>query len=1690
MRDTPDHPNRTERPNPSPTPERAVFLPLPVHGERAGVRGLDPASPRATPHPSPKRERGVPDFPPPPPAGAGRGGVGGVAGSAEAEGVLASPVGADRGLFRRAPVVRQGAGAKPLDNRAKYAEWGYPVVMAWFGKNKNLNASSRPEPGEAIADPLERAGLESQPARVQQPSETAGAKPPAASPAEAKQRVLGLLRFLREITELGIKPVRDTQSYEYCVWLHELAGAPGCVCRVPGEAWTHGDDFWVEVINQKKPMAPLPPEDCEPWIDGAWDAYDTEPTLRERIELPVEAPPAETDGGQDDPEMSRWANPSELFADTNASQAEAQTRVVSLADHLEVSDAWEAYLAERWRPWVGEIQTWLRNRGIYRKLFEIHQAQERLGEAYELVMGLGLLAWAPDASEPMRRHLLCANVELDLDPNKGIFTLRPASEGVKLRVELDMVPVDQRPTDLQERMHGAVQIAEDDPWDMGPIENALRSAARALHEDGEYERAMDRPGHASSAPRVHIAPALILRKRSTRDLLKVIEAIEIDVEEGEELTPLLQLAVEMPVETREDDDHDGSRAANLPEAVYMPLPTNDDQEAIVYKARHAHGVLVQGPPGTGKSHTIANLICHLLATGQRVLVTAQTPRALQVLVGDERNKGKLPEAIRPLCVGLMGRGRDEMRSLGECVSRILGKRENWTEPSSGRVIQNLETALEELRQRQVKLAGSLRQLRERETYTHSFGDGRYSGTLAHITRQIDGDRLRFDWFEDSPKDNASIDPQWREGLKEYHQLCLRVTPEAEQEALLRHPRRQDLPTPAEFATKARRERDAKAEADKWSRPGRWGEALTHTPRPSVEILATTAQALHAKVDEASSRDLPWCDRAIREVLSEHETPWRQLLDGSAQLLDGLPAKAREADEKRVQGAPQDLDSDALRFEASRLVEHLEAGGRLGWSIFKRRPKPVRRAAKLVRAIRVGGRPCEDLAGLRSLIERLDVELAADRLCRLWSDKVSVSQALLSERVAEIAEHHEVLEAILQAFDLLGPAKQAAQAAALNPMPNWAGPNDIAELADSTHYALSRITLAEFAQEWAAMRRAVARHENGQGHPLNAEIERSIGERDVDAFARLYPILEDLWRRSADLARRNVLQFELAQVLPKTVGQIRATPDAEHWEQRLADLPKAWAWASACVAVEAILAEDDAEELERQYKNTSERIAKTIEQLAAEKAWRSCFTSMNDAHASHLKGWKHAVQKIGKGTGKHAEKYRRDAQRHLEACREAIPAWVMPLHRLYESIQPKAGMFDVAIVDEASQCAQDALVLAHLAKRVIVVGDDQQISPSAGFMDGDIVEMLIRKHLDFLVHKDLFRKGNSLYDAANRWFGNSIVLKEHFRCVPEIIRFSNDLCYSASPLIPLRQDRPSLEPLVCRHVSEGHREGKGQRVVNRPEAEALVNAVVECCNDPRYRGKTMGVITLQGSGQAPTIENLLLDRLGPEEIEKRRILCGDAYAFQGDERHVMFLSMVAAPNERIGALTKEDDKRRFNVAASRGQDQMWLFHSVTTNDLNPNCVRLRLLDFFQDPRGTFERSTGVRVEELERAAAKGERFPGSQPNPFDSWFEVDVALRIAQAGYRVTPQYELARYQIDLVIEGEVEGKLRRLAVECDGDHWHGPEQYTQDVHRQRQLERAGMRFCRIRESAFYADPQKAMEQVWQTVLDLGIGKSV
>ena len=91
-------------------------------------------------------------------------------------------------------------------------------------------------------------------------------------------------------------------------------------------------------------------------------------------------------------------------------------------------------------------------------------------------------------------------------------------------------------------------------------------------------------------------------------------------------------------------------------------------------------------------------------------------------------------------------------------------------------------------------------------------------------------------------------------------------------------------------------------------------------------------------------------------------------------------------------------------------------------------------------------------------------------------------------------------------------------------------------------------------------------------------------------------------------------------------------------------------------------------------------------------------------------------------------------------------------------------------------------------------------------------------------------------------------------------------------------------------------------------------------------------------------------------------------------------------------------------------------------------------------------------------------------------------RLINAGYRVEPQVWLGQYRIDMVVS---DGN-NQVALECDGDRFHGVEEIPRDMARQAVLERAGWRFIRIRGTRFYRDPEQTMAWVAEALGRLGV----
>ena len=1483
---------------------------------------------------------------------------------------------------------------------------------------------------------------------------------PHAAHDDSVQKATNLISFLEKIAILNAELIRNMDSYEEVLWISDIPRENGCFAQAWGTNENYPSNIWLEVKKPEEPEQPIFPQECEEWIKRRTCRNKKEqPELLTEIKRKIPNPDWQEDSDE----------PKEILS------------TKYLKDHPNVQDEWDYYVKEQWRPWADSYDQWEKIKKAYGQLFKIHERQQS-SEKYENVIGLGLLTWQPSQNQRTRRHLLVANARLDFEERSGTFTLYPDIDGAKLRPELDMLDIEQQPVQAEQRSKHYLVSARDDPWQKAVIDGVLQGLVNSLAPESRYDDLIEAKNTASKNPVVEYSPALILRKRPSKNLTEVLKKIKEQIEFAGGIRGLFAELAEIEQGDVVNSQYQAGEAQpegqDPEDRIFFPKPSNNEQRRVVEALRRANGVLVQGPPGTGKSHTIANLICHLLATGNRILITAKKAKAVEVLLD------LVPKELRPLCISMLGKGvREESRSLESGIVNIIRRWELWDSAVNGRDCDELETRLDALHQEKARYINRLRTNREAETYPHTIAAGAYSGTAAEIAKAVERDSGQHRWFTDA----APLRGDFPITISDFQQILseLRLfTPDISQEL------GQTLPdvsasSVADFSDLVQIEEAAIAEERtlKDEVAEHYVDLLVQDdPQAISEALDSFSTFSKACLSLHAINEL-WINTAVSDILNGRSYLWCQKCEVIRKVIQSIEGHTEVADHNRIE-YPNSIDINHLYEDALKLKDHLENGGKLGWGIF--RSKVVNERRYLLTSVRVAGQPCTSFEHFSLLTRVLRVHIECSKAWNIWNDQLGGVEESFDLQLAQLKSLHDTLEKALSLDALMFKCQEIMDRFPSLENPIWTAGASLKTIIKTFRLAKVRICKNDAANGIEGIKDSLSRIAYGaDAHQIVIDLLDAINDRNVERFSLLSHNILNLREKRQILYGVNDRLSRLSSQLPHLVENLKETYQQAYWENRIENINGAWRWAQAKFWLEENIQQQEPVIAQR-IKQIENEINEIIGQLASLKAWSFCLSRLSDVERQHMIAWQQALRGLGQGTGEHALHHLHAAQEHLEGFRKAVPAWIMPLNQVWGRVAPEPDMFDVIIVDEASQCGIEALPLLYMGKKVVIIGDDKQISPDPVGIPHKTIYHLQEQFLGDFEFISSFEITNSLFDVGKRLFSQHLTLREHFRCMPDIIGFSNNLCYSNSPLIPLRQyglDR--LPPLENIYVESGYCEGRGSRITNSPEAETIVNKIAEICEDSRYDGKTIGVVTLQGSAQSELIQIKLRERLGIEEFQRRALHCGKPADFQGDQRDIIFLSLVAAcdiGNKKRSprAMTTIKNEQCFNVAASRARDQMILVHSVSFDDLQRNCLRRHLLDFFEG-RST-KQIAGIDQEQLELRAHQDDRSVVNPPQPFDSWFEVDVALEMLRRNFTVLAQHQVGTYRLDLVVVGG----SSQIAVECDGDYWHGPDRYEDDMQRQRQLERCGWEFFRIRESVFYSSRENALNGLWQILEERGV----
>ncbi|HEY0686649.1 MAG TPA: AAA domain-containing protein [Steroidobacter sp.] len=1461
-----------------------------------------------------------------------------------------------------------------------------------------------------------------------------------------RHKLRQLYLFLKEANQLRFPPVRHVSQHPRAIRLADAPDHPCVQINRPGSnnAAQVEDDCLLRIARPLSTPCPTPPFNVSNWLLPDWD----------------------------DPTKAAY-----FSATRNVAAADSPPLNIRFDDDEQRLADFEAWVAQREEWAVTELAA-RKALGFFELFYEIHSAIERDGELLELVAADGRLNWRAvssiEGSVPIDHPVMLKRVELRFDASAAEFSIHETDRPTELYSALFVDLQNSASASLRNRT-AELENSGLHPWGADDTESYLKTLVQTLSPTSGRllkERVTDEP---SDAPRMWRDPMLILRKR-VGGIANAVDAIIDDIDQRKSFAPAMVQITGTSVDsgppqktsTDETATHAVLAAPIDDDDVLLGKEANQEQIQIIKRLSHSGSVLVQGPPGTGKTHTIANLIGHQLAQGKSILVTAQTAKALRVL------RDKVPEVLRPLCVAVLGSDQDARRQLETSIGSITERLTTETSASlvsrATRLGQRRKELLTELK----VLQRDLREALENEYREITVDERRFSP--ADAAKFVKAHGTQHAWIPGPVKLGVSL-PLSSHELGRLYALGGAFTADEEEDARRPLPNLDELPSEREFESLAS-EYQRLAAADLSAGTHRWMKTGSSA---AIQALAAT---LAEEFSELRRRQA-WRPYAIVAGINggTQREVWEQLIQGIEEAAEAN-AQCALLRHHRPQ-LSKSMSADSQRRIAQEIVQHLEAGRGLGFVTMATRSE----WRQFVKAASVAaGEPSRIdhfhvLAMVADLeVRRLEIEDSwnaligkhIDSLFRSMGPEPELACRALTDEIRHCLDWHEHTWGTL-AEQLRGEGLRLDELVAQIPRE----PSPLAEY--QTVERLSSEVLPpllaiesdrrkqrevnEWFQQLAARIGEIDPKSVGSG--CISRLLSAVEARDATSYKAAREYAQRLLAVKPLTAERDELLTRLRDVAPRWGDRLQDRKAPHDKGHPPGDLELAWIYRQlhdALVQMDRL----DAQTLQYEADRTRDRLRPVTQELIDATAWGQQLARLqgNNTIRQALVGWLDTAKRLM--STRHPERRQTlltEARKLMKHSVEAVPVWIMPISMVAETFDPRATSFDLVIVDEASQADLNALIPLYMARQVVIVGDHEQVTPLGVGKEQTALENLRKSMLHDFPNAHLFDAMSSIYDIGRQAFGDAVRLIEHFRSVPEIIAFSNRLSYDGK-ILPLRAANSThIKPACVPYPVEGVRQGD----VNPREAEAIVSLIKAMTRHPAYEGKTIGVISMVKEEQALLIQSLLHKRIDSVELEKRRILAGISAEFQGDERDIILLSLVdSAPEEAALRTVREGAyelvKKRYNVAASRARDQLWVVYSFDADhDLKTDDLRFQLLQHAQQPN---------------LAAPGGERERLEPESPL----EREVAKRLTAAGFRVKQQVSIGHFRIDMVIESD--GK--RLAVECDGDRYRTPESLGEDIARQAVLERLGWEFVRIRGSAFYRDPDAALRRVFDRLEELGI----
>ena len=1441
---------------------------------------------------------------------------------------------------------------------------------------------------------------------------------------DKRGNIIALYQYIAEVVKSIKTEKKDIHNEEWCYFLEDLPKYSGVTLNYLDNKNNLANQkiLQVEKLPFLEPLA-IDKELLE-WISGDWTDYKS---------------------------------PIKLLSEKITKENDA-SKVVNISK--KEKEILEKLLKDR-KLWVEEQKKIEVVRNLFDTLYNKYLVLDRDSDILELVVANGLVK-VPN--EDICYPILLKKVNFSIDTEKNIISITDASDNDFITQELYLnFLAEVENINLDKVFYLEDKIVENNIHPISKndtIKDFFREFIHNLNSRAQFIEDLDKK-NKESVITIEWKPILFIRKKDDGKV-EAINNIIKDIENGGEIPEYLSELVGVI--------GDEKRAIEQVPDILFTKETNNEQIEIIKSLYSHRAVVVQGPPGTGKTHTIANLLGHFLAEGKNVLITSQTKKALDVL------KEKIPTDIQDLCISMLDDDSSDLGNSVESISEKLGYLN----------LENLKNEYEEIENQRNELKEDIKNIK-RKIFNIKYQESHpiiYNNES--ITLREAGEFLRKNQREldripgivssgiPCPINNEDL-AFLKSGYKKS------VSREEEKEIELGLNKVSDFWTLEEFKEMLENKKEIMSRLDLLLKNKKYhiNDNLFYVDDKMLIDLDKFKN--YSGIDKIIPEDLKSIEDWKKDVCiagtenSGDRKIWLEFIKDIRRLYDLTNMTKDQLFKKEV--VYKDIDVST----AKKLIIGLKKGIERPGFFFKHRLRKARK--QISDKVTINNRILETLYDCNVALEYTTLIELKENTKNTWNILMTGNSLLensnnknLYKQLYSYADQMEYLlnwydrekKTFLHKIENAGFEKLNINKTEGNPI----YVDEVNQIFDFIPSLEELIAIGKIALEYREVdiKRSeyLVKIENiiKENSHLGREIKNAILNENIDEYSET---LEKL----RVLSEKEVLYKKYKDLLHNVKAVANSWGEELEnglFNEKIENIYNVWRYKQISQKLKE-LAEKPYFNLQADILEKTEELKKLTIDLVTKKAWYNIIKFLEEKDnltiSQALKGWKQTVQKIGKGTGKNTNIHKKNAKEKMLLCQKVVPAWIMPLNKVFDTLNPVENKFDIIIIDEASQSDISSLILLYMAKKIIIVGDDKQVSPSDVGVNIDKINMFRRKYIKGKVaNDDLYGIRASLYSIVSTTF-QPISLREHFRSVPEIIGYSNKTSYD-NQILPLRDSNSSiLKPAIIDYKVNGRRDEKSK--INRVEAETIVSLIEACLAMKEYKNSTFGVISLLGDEQAELIQDLIVKRIPATEIENHKILCGNSASFQGDERDIMFISLVDSSEENkslrlVGEGVEGAIRKRYNVAISRAKDQLWIVHSIDKNSLKERDLRKEL----------FEYIDSLKENAFDKTAIE---------NITASDFENEVARHLLEKNYTIKQKWRVGSYDIDMVAIYDD----KKIAIECDGKTLnHTEEEVIANLEEQEILERCGWEFIRVRASEYFRNPEKAIKDLIIQLDDKGV----